>query len=738
MFKAYRSGFILLALVLVSLLFPVSRSPAESRGIRPYQTYQKKSAAEKRTALVIGNWDYQSSPLRNPEHDSADIAAVLTELGFEVNLKQNVGRREFRRAIRDFGRSIRDGGVGLFYYAGHGMQVNGRNYLIPVGAEILEEDEVIDEAVEANSLLRKMARAENQLNIVVLDACRNNPFARSFRSANKGLARMDAPTGTLIAYATSPGSVAADGSGRNSPYTRHLIQEMRQPGVPIEQVFKRVRKAVLHDTDNRQTPWEASSLTGDFIFKRAPKTQVAALGPANQRKKVEKPLPSLESLLGDFDRQPDNGTGAKVSYLLRQATMDVQADRLFRPFGNNAVEKFRKILSLDPGNEQATRGLKLITRKMVSLARIAIARAKWKEAENYLDDAASIDPDYPEIATVKEELKSARSSLVAMQRGEGCIIGDCQNGTGTLVFQGNKYEGGFKNGKMHGRGVMLFKRGGDGDVLRYEGDFKNGAATGMGSKYFKGGHVYTGEVVDGNAHGQGTLTFENGQKYVGSFLKNELTGTGIMFYPDGSKYTGEFRNGKVTGSGTAVYADRSRYTGEFLNGKMHGHGTHFGPDGKVTRGFFEEDRLVTAGVSAGLGRDRSYGVGPGIDEGASRVQPVAPVQTHRLTVRSNVNNDRVFINGKAFGKTRLDVELPEGIHTVRVEKPGYVAWEKEVRLRKNRVVRAKLYSKRRVKRQQQRQRQAVQQQGQAQRPIDPAVINLFGGFLNAVQQRRRR
>ena len=153
-----------------------------------------------------------------------------------------------RAAVRDFSREIRQGGVGLFYFAGHGVQVDGRNFLIPVGSNIEEEFEVADEGLDAESVLRAMEKADNRLNIIILDACRNNPFARRFRSADRGLARMSAPTGSLVAYATAPGQVAADGDGRNGIFTKHLLNAMQEPGRTLEQVFKQVRIEVEQET----------------------------------------------------------------------------------------------------------------------------------------------------------------------------------------------------------------------------------------------------------------------------------------------------------------------------------------------------------------------------------------------------------------------------------------------------------------------------------------------------------
>lgn len=220
-----------------------------------------------RSALVIGNSSYKDSPLKNPVNDATDIAKTLEKSGFTVKLLKNANQREMEESIRNLGKGLRTGGVGLFYFAGHGVQHQNRNYLIPVGARIDDEADVKYEAVDASLVLSKMEVAGNDVNIVILDACRNNPFARSFRSAGKGLAQMDAPTGSLVAYATAPGSVAADGKGRNGVYTKYLLQHMQQPGMTVEQTLKRVRKSVLEETEGKQTPWESSSLTGNFYFQ---------------------------------------------------------------------------------------------------------------------------------------------------------------------------------------------------------------------------------------------------------------------------------------------------------------------------------------------------------------------------------------------------------------------------------------------------------------------------------------
>lgn len=219
-----------------------------------------------RFALVIGNSEYKSSPLTNPENDATDLAKALEGLGFDVTLLTNADQVAIEDAIRELGKKLRKGGLGLFYFAGHGMQVNGRNYLIPIDSGIKNEKDVKYKAVDAGQVLDEMESADNDMNVVILDACRNNPFARSFRSGEQGLARMDAPKGSLIAYSTSPGQVAADGSGRNSPYTAALLESMTVPGRSIEKVFKEVRREVDDSTKGKQIPWESTSLTGDFAF----------------------------------------------------------------------------------------------------------------------------------------------------------------------------------------------------------------------------------------------------------------------------------------------------------------------------------------------------------------------------------------------------------------------------------------------------------------------------------------
>jgi formylglycine-generating enzyme required for sulfatase activity len=254
---------------------------ADDRGLKLSPGENPTVQSEQRIALVIGNGAYESIPLRNPPNDAKAMGAALRQLGFDVIEKENLVQKDMKKEIQSFGQKLLKGGIGLFYYAGHGMQVNGRNYLIPIGAQIEHEKQVEYEAVDVGMVLAEMDNARNRLNIVILDACRDNPFARSFRSSAQGLASMNAPSGTLVAYATAPGSVANDGPGENGIYTGELVKVMEAQGMKVEDVFKQVRSAVRETTQGRQVPWESSSLEGDFYFK--PPVQVAAPAFAPER-----------------------------------------------------------------------------------------------------------------------------------------------------------------------------------------------------------------------------------------------------------------------------------------------------------------------------------------------------------------------------------------------------------------------------------------------------------------------
>jgi uncharacterized caspase-like protein len=225
-------------------------------------------ASEKRIALVIGIKNYKVSPLQNSVNDANDLANLLASKNFTVVKVIDGTRLELREAVRKFAGAIAEGGVGLFYYSGHGVQVDGENYLVPVDADFQYKEEVPEDCISVSNILRYMEASKNRLNIMILDACRNSPFKSFSRSGEKGMVRVDAPMGSIVAYSTAPGRTASDGTDRNGLYTSKLMKYLNVPGMKLEDVFKQVRIEVTRDSNNQQVPWESNSLMGDFYFNK--------------------------------------------------------------------------------------------------------------------------------------------------------------------------------------------------------------------------------------------------------------------------------------------------------------------------------------------------------------------------------------------------------------------------------------------------------------------------------------
>ena len=271
-----------LKLTLLALAFISLHAHAkEDRNLAVTQV--NNAVSDKRIALVIGNGAYANSPLKNPVNDAKDIAIKLRKLGFDVVERNNLQTKQIGGALREFRSKLSPGAVALVFYAGHGLQIKGINYLPAVDADINSEEDVPNQSLGVNKIMDVLDDARTRLNLVFLDACRNNPYAsRSFRSADRGLARISAPSGTLISYATKPGSVAADGNGRNGLYTSKLLAQM-DSNIQIELTLKRVVTEVKAASQGKQEPWMEGSIEGDFCFggcaASGGNTQVASLVP---------------------------------------------------------------------------------------------------------------------------------------------------------------------------------------------------------------------------------------------------------------------------------------------------------------------------------------------------------------------------------------------------------------------------------------------------------------------------
>jgi len=229
-------------------------------------------APSHKVALVIGNGSYaKEGTLRNPTNDAEDMCKVLKQLKFETLCYYDIkSRREFKNRIQEYVNRLRPTSAGLFYYAGHGIQVQGENYLIPTAVELKSQADVEDETVSVNYLMAQLDGVKNSFNMVILDACRNNPWARGFRSRSRGLAATNAPEGSIVLFATAANDEAFDGSGRNGTFTKHLLTHLLTPGINVEQLIKRVSAGVQKETQaeigRKQTPYVYSSFTGEFCF----------------------------------------------------------------------------------------------------------------------------------------------------------------------------------------------------------------------------------------------------------------------------------------------------------------------------------------------------------------------------------------------------------------------------------------------------------------------------------------
>ena len=307
--------------------------------------------AEKRVALVIGNSAYLNIPrLANPASDARLMADTLRALGFTLvgnGPQLDLDEAGLRRVVQSFGAQLQGADVGVFYFAGHGVQVRGANYLVPVGANPTKESDVDFQMLDTNLVLRQMEGAGTRLNVVILDACRNNPFGgRGLRSTGNGLAQITAPEGTLISFATQPGNTALDGNDGNSPYTKALAQTLRRPGLDIFQTFNEVGLAVKRATGNAQQPWVSSSpIAGSFYFAGAPAVSAPAV--------VAPPGPAADEIAWGFLKQTTDLAAlrrfvAEFPASVRKAEAQARITTLERELAE-AARKLRR-------NEESRRG----------------------------------------------------------------------------------------------------------------------------------------------------------------------------------------------------------------------------------------------------------------------------------------------------------------------------------------------------------------------------------------------
>lgn len=359
-------------------------------------------------ALIVGNSRYQLiAPLSNPANDATDIAATLETLGFEVTLKIDATQRTMENEILQFGRKLRKGGVGLFYFAGHGIQIAGRNYLIPIDANVDSESDIKFETVDAGRILGKMEDAGNGINIIILDACRNNPFKSKFRAMKEGLAKMEAPTGSILAYSTAPGSVAADGDGRNGLYTSKLLKYIKKKGLSIEDCFKKVRIEVMEASAKSQVPWESSSLTINFYFASQKK--------AEGKKEVPRPSEEIEILYWESIKDSKD-------VKLYQSYIDEFPDGSFVKLAMIYLEKYRTKNDADAEKRISKEGKKVVIKDAPSNKKRIPYKKNGKTTKNKNIKIAFLPSKFKKdnwnVATSKFQYESALNAINSINRYE--------------------------------------------------------------------------------------------------------------------------------------------------------------------------------------------------------------------------------------------------------------------------------------------------------------------------------
>ena len=376
-------------------------------------------------ALVIGNARYQHSPLRNPTHDAEDMAAVLRERGFTVTLHKDLNSAQLQEAVRQFGERLRtQRGTGVVFFAGHGVEVEGENFLIPVdNARILDDIDVRQYALSVNYLLARVQAANNPLNVVILDACRDNPFAGSTRSLHRGLGGGAAPSGTVIAYATAPGRTADDNPrGRNGLYTEHLMTAIRS-GQRVEDVFQHVRRSVLQASGGRQEPWYNASLDGIYCIGGCAAPVMGADELAASLQQEREATARLEAALAaERDRVEQERLQAELA--AQRQREQAEQERIEAQRRQEAAERERLAAELEAQRRERER-LEAERQRLEAQRRQEVA-----EQERPVDTGSRPMPGIP--AAIRE----LEANMVRIPGGSfqmGCVAGRDQN-----CFNGEK------------------------------------------------------------------------------------------------------------------------------------------------------------------------------------------------------------------------------------------------------------------------------------------------------------
>ncbi len=604
-----------------------------------------------RHALVVGNNAYPSGQLRSAVNDARDMAQALQQLGFEVLLRENATREQMFLAIREFGTRLREGDTALFFYAGHAIQLRDRNYLVPVDAQLQQEDDVTFFSFDVSEVLQRMDRARTRFNVLMLDACRDNPFASTVRFSQAGLAQMSAPPGTLIAYATAPGQVAREGGGRNGVYTRHLLRQIGTPDLPVEQMLKRVRDGVLNETRGQQVPWDASSLRSDLVLAGSAPAQAAGRPApggitAETRTAVDRTfwesikdsrnVKEYEAYLEQF---PDGVFAVLAQSRLAQlrarggAAADTASAASAVPSSATATAAGPSGTATPaPGSATAPTSPPVPGRESGAVS--GTASAPLPAAPSNLaapaSTAASASAAAP-ASTAASASTSAPASTAASGPATGTTAAPpsansapaapasagtapaprpageppaqvASRSAGTTI-NGTKAPAAAAAAPAQ---VALATPGTPApagattivlsDGSSYTGTLRDGRPHGTGRLVSATAGTYEGAFVAGHREGEGDQTWPGGDRYVGTFRSDAPHGRGTTRFANGDRYEGGYDHGRFDGQGVLVTAAGYRYQGAFKAGRREGRGQATFPNGDRYEGEFRAD--VPAGTGA--------------------------------------------------------------------------------------------------------------------------------------------
>ena len=607
----------------------ILRTLAAFAAFTAFAIFASPAAANGRVALLIGNNAYPSSPLRNAVNDSRDLAAALGEMGFKTIVKENTSRAQMIAALQEFGKALEGAEAALFFYAGHAMQFKDRNYLIPIDAVMGSEDDVTFFSVEVAQVFDRMERSRTRFNFVILDACRDNPFRDAFKVSATGLAQMGGPSGTLIAYATAPGATAADGFGRNGVYTGHILQNIKVPDMPVEVLFRKVREGVERDTKRLQTPWELSSIKGDFVFNA---TGRAAAAPGGGGGGATSADISAQLELQFWKSVQDSNRADDIQAYIEKYPNGVFAglarNRLDAMLGRGRAAPVRAAppetvaavpaspagvvpAATAPAAAAPTPATATAPPPAVSAALTVAApgEASRKSAE---PAAATSAPAIVAVAAPSSAPASAPPPAAAGSPAAPAATPpkpkddqpgrEIAPGIRELVFaDGSTYRGAMRGIQLHGKGEYVSK------AFKYQGEFKDGLKHGNGAYTWGNGDHYEGEFAEDRPNGKGKYQFANGDVYEGDVSAGVVAGRGVYITKSGDRIEGSFTDGKPNGAGIYRFASGDRYEGEMVYGRMQGKGRYFSKNGDRIEGLFADGKPQGKGVYHFSNGDRYEG-----------------------------------------------------------------------------------------------------------------------------------